>query len=100
MTLVVARRVADEIVLLSDTRVYDPKSENARPQPESGLVKSVVLGEGVALAFANSPDLAKKAVSGFPRSSATFRSTIEYFSADSGESGVDYILAFAGPRRL
>jgi len=100
MTLVVAKVTPNQVFMLADTRVYDPR---ATKSVTAGMLKTTTLAPKVALAFTGDVHLAECAVHDFRNSygtSAPFKATLNHFTKATVNNENEYLLGFAGPRRL
>ena len=100
MTLVVARVTRHQVYMLADTRVHDPR----RPRNVTGgMLKTVLLSPSVVVAFTGDIELAEQAVLQFRATfggTTPFRAAIEHFRKSTVDCENEYILGFAGPKRL
>jgi hypothetical protein len=100
MTLVIARQLAEEIIILADTRL----TEHGAILPlERGVIKTCIVAANVAVSFANSPDLAARDIARFAvqhPNGSNYITTKSFFEQSSAKTGVDYILSFARPSKI
>jgi hypothetical protein len=100
MTLIVAKVTKHDLFLLADTRIQHPGKSKSVTE---GMIKILLLSPSVAVAFTGDPDLAQQHVAEFKSkfgSDRQFDITLEYFRKVTDNNENEYLLAFAGPRRL
>lgn len=100
MTLVIGRVTPHHVVLLSDTRQQDPRQTRGTPSVMTGTLKATFLGQSAAVAFTGNIDLAQRAIRSIGGRFVGFRATIEHFVKETRDNENEYLLAFAGPKRL
>jgi hypothetical protein len=102
MTLAIAKIIKHQILILADTHIYNPLLNN-RVNVTAAMLKTLLLSPSTAVTFTGSPDLAQRAAHAFiatNKQTAPFRDTIEYFKSATVDTDNEYLLGFAGRRRL
>lgn len=92
MTLAICRRIGDQIFLIADTRISE---HGVNLSPAEGTVKTTFLSSQVAIAFANSPELAARAIGSFEnefRGKFSMKEATEFFCLSSKETQNDYLM--------
>lgn len=100
MTLVIAKKTKNQIIILSDTRIFDPQDPSSR---SNGMLKTTFLSPSVALAFTGDPTLAEQHVRAFAAGfggATPYTATVGFFASATFDNANEYALAFAGPKRL
>ncbi|MET4173835.1 hypothetical protein ABIB99_004935 [Bradyrhizobium sp. LA6.1] len=100
MTLVVAKVTPHQIVMLADTRIQSPRQKRALPDVRSGSLKITFVASNVAIAFTGDPDIASAAIEDIRGGCTSFQSVISVLKNSSRGSGNEYLVGFAGPKRL
>ncbi|WP_342714092.1 hypothetical protein [Bradyrhizobium sp. B039] len=100
MTLVVGKVTPHQIIMLADTRIQSPRQERALPDIKSGSLKITFVASNVAIAFTGDPDIARAAIADIRGHSTGFQAVISILQDSSRESDNEYLVGFAGPRRL
>ena len=100
MTLVVAKATKHQVIILSDTRKGDPRQDRQIGGVTDGLLKTTFLSENIAVAFTGDPDLAQETVRGIRGNGLNFRDVLDFFATATAHNENEYIVGFAGPRRL
>lgn len=100
MTLATGRVTSHQVLLLSDTRQYEPRQERGGASVMTGTLKTTFLAGGVAVAFTGNVDLAQRAVRSVPDAGLGFRDTLRHFEEHTRDNQNEYLVAFAGPKRL
>lgn len=100
MTLVVAKVTPHQIIMLADTRIQSPRQERALPDIRRGSLKITFVTSNVAIAFTGDPDIATAAIADIRGGRTGFQSVISVLQVSSRESDNEYLVGFAGPRRL
>lgn len=93
MTIVIAQRRGDEMLLLSDTMINDPGQRRSDVMP--GRLKIVTIGPRVTVAFAGNADPADVAIrtARIELFRSSFAGALEVLRADSREGKTDYIVS-------
>src|SRR4051812_35258475 len=100
MTLAVAKVTPHQIVMLADTRIQSPRQERALPDIRSGRLKITFVASNIAIAFTGDPDIASAAIAEIRGGHTGFQSVISVLQDSSRDSDNEYLIGFAGPRRL
>jgi|GEM_PF-4236986 len=98
MTLVIAQRHEDQVMILADTKIMDPSK--TRPDIIPGRLKAIILGPGLSVAFAGNADAASLAIEN-ARDALLFcgiEDAINIIQSDSREGETDYIIACHSPK--
>jgi hypothetical protein len=73
LSLIIARHEADKLLILSDTKLTYPESENHNlhnTHPAHGTIKTIILNKNIAVSFAGLKDLAEAAIQGIASSNS------------------------------
>jgi hypothetical protein len=102
MTLVVGKVTAHGVTMMSDTRQYDPKADRAKRSILEGTLKTTILWRQVAVASTGNIDVAQADIADLKNSehSPGFKKILEHLTARTHHSDNEYLVAFAGPKRL
>jgi len=93
LTIVIAQRCGDEILILSDTMISDPNSTNPDVMP--GRLKAVTIGQCVTVAYAGRADPAAVAVQEAHRElrRAGLVAAVEVLKDASSDGSIDFVVA-------
>jgi hypothetical protein len=102
MTLVIGRATNSQVILLSDTRQTDPRQTRGKQSVMTGTLKTTFLPGGVAIAFTGNIDIAQEAIRSLPSNGTqlSFRDTLNHLEACTRDNENEYLVGFAGPKRL
>ncbi|UFS77247.1 hypothetical protein LPB73_07675 [Tardiphaga sp. 37S4] len=102
MTLAVGKVTKSGLVLLSDTRQYEPSADRSKRSVRSGTMKTTILWETIAVSFTGNVDVAQRDVAALQSNGENpgVFAVIEFFEQRSNQSRNDYLVAFAQPGKL
>jgi hypothetical protein len=97
VTIVIAQRRGEEILILSDTMIRE--SDKTRDNVFPGRLKAVIIGPQVTVAFAGNADPALLAVQGARRElrRSGLSTAIDILKHESQDGGTDFLIAIHDP---